>query len=120
MGRFGHDAEEELRRLRRRFGSVFRRYLRAIKLRRMYCRAKVPALIAIGVAGLCWGLYLGLAHLSPWPPTVTLKHIAAFPNCRAAHAVGLTPAYEGEPGYWQRHDRDRDGKSCEWWSERQP
>jgi hypothetical protein len=112
--RFGRDADEEVSRLKRRFESVSRRYQRAEKLRRAYRRAKVPALVAIGVVGLC----LGLARLSPWSPMTTLKHIAAFPNCRAAHAVGLASAYEGEPGYWQGHDRDRDGKSCEWWAER--
>jgi hypothetical protein len=111
--RFGRDADEDLRSLKRRFGSVSRRYHRAVKLRRVYRWAIVPALVAIAVLGF----YLGLTRLSPWSPMTTLKHIAAFPNCRAARAVGLAPAYEGEPGYWQRHDRDRDGKSCEGWAE---
>jgi hypothetical protein len=56
--------------------------------------------------------------LSPWPPIVTLMHLAAFPDCRAARAVGLAPAREGEPGYWPRHDADNDGIACEPWPRR--
>lgn len=50
---------------------------------------------------------------SPWPMMTTLKHFAAARNCDAARAVGLAPAYRGEPGYYARHDRDRDGIACE-------
>ncbi|MEX2034183.1 MAG: excalibur calcium-binding domain-containing protein, partial [Xanthobacteraceae bacterium] len=35
------------------------------------------------------------------------------PNCNAAHAVGLAPAYKGEPGYWAHNDADDDGIACE-------
>ena len=59
-----------------------------------------------------------LSACHPGRPVTTLRHIAAFPNCRAAHAVGLASAYRGEPGYWQRHDRDADGIACEPWSPR--
>jgi hypothetical protein len=45
----------------------------------------------------------------------TLKHIASFPNCDAARAVGLAPSKKGQPGYWNRHDRDGDGIACERW-----
>ena len=31
---------------------------------------------------------------------------AAAPNCAAARAVGLAPAYRGQPGYYPQHDRD--------------
>jgi hypothetical protein len=51
--------------------------------------------------------------VSPWPAMVTLRHIAAVPNCAAARAVGLAPARIGEPGYYEAHDADGDGWSCE-------
>ena len=44
-----------------------------------------------------------------------MKHLTAFPNCGATRAVGLAPAVKGQPGYWRRHDRDRDGVACEVW-----
>ncbi|MFC3324365.1 excalibur calcium-binding domain-containing protein [Mesorhizobium cantuariense] len=44
-----------------------------------------------------------------------LRHLAAFPNCTAARAVGLASARRGEPGYWPTHDADHDGKACEPW-----
>jgi hypothetical protein len=56
--------------------------------------------------------------MSPWPLRVTLKHIAAAPNCAAARRVGLAPARIGEPGYYSRHDADHDGIACEPWSRR--
>lgn len=60
-------------------------------------------------------LYLGVASTSGWQPLMALKHLAAFPNCDAARAVGLAPANRGEPGYWPTHDRDNDGIACEPW-----
>ncbi|MEM7635328.1 MAG: excalibur calcium-binding domain-containing protein [Pseudomonadota bacterium] len=50
-----------------------------------------------------------------WPLATKLKHMAAAPNCSAARAVGLAPSKRGEPGYYFRHDRDRDGIACEPW-----
>ena len=67
---------------------------------------------------LCVIVYLGLTYLSP-SPTVTLRHLVAFFNCDAARAVGLAPARMGQPGYWHRNDRGRDGIACEPWKYRQ-
>jgi hypothetical protein len=50
---------------------------------------------------------------SPWPVGLTTKHIIAARNCDAARSVGLAPARRGEPGYWARNDRDKDGIACE-------
>ena len=52
---------------------------------------------------------------SPWPVGLTLRHIAAAPNCSWARLVGLAPAYVGEPGYYRHHDADHDGIACEPW-----
>lgn len=67
-----------------------------------------------------WPVIVGLFMLlliiqvsSAWPFTVTLRHIAAAPNCDMARLVGLAPASRGEPGYYKRHDGDNDGISCE-------
>lgn len=43
------------------------------------------------------------------------RHIFAAPNCSAAQAAGLAPAWRGHPGYYERHDRDDDGVACELW-----
>ncbi|RUX00540.1 excalibur calcium-binding domain-containing protein [Mesorhizobium sp. M8A.F.Ca.ET.202.01.1.1] len=48
-------------------------------------------------------------------PLSALRHLAAFPNCAAARAVGLAPARKGQPGYWPTHDADKDGIACEPW-----
>jgi hypothetical protein len=50
---------------------------------------------------------------SPWPLGLTLRHVAAAPNCPLARAAGLAPARRDEPGYWPNHDADWDGWSCE-------
>ena len=105
----GRDAEQELRRLKRRFQAVSRRQERAMQLRRLYHRGRLPALIAGGAVILV----LGLVSLQPWPWLTSLKHFASLPNCNAAHLVGLAPARRGEPGYWSRHDADGDGIACE-------
>src|SRR5215212_659917 len=65
-------------------------------------------------AALCWTLL----SFIPWHPLEILKHVAAFPNCSAARAVGVAPSYRGRPGYWSKHDRDNDGISCEIWPRR--
>src|SRR6266403_3948094 len=69
----------------------------------------VAAVSAIAGAALCWAVLCQIT----WHPLVLFKHIAAFPNCSAARAVGLAPARRGEPGYWSKHDADNDGVACE-------
>jgi hypothetical protein len=86
-------------------------HLHPARLRRMYRRAGLLALTAIGAGAF----YFALTSLSPWPPLLTLRHFAAFPTCNAARAVGLAPAYRGQPGYWSVHDEDDDGEACEPW-----
>lgn len=96
----------------RRCRGVWHRHDRAVLRRRLWRRARQPLLAAIGVAAsVAWVL-----HASPWPVTVTLRHYAAFFNCASARMVGLTPARAGQPGYWDRLDRDEDGVACEWWA----
>ncbi|MBS4207487.1 excalibur calcium-binding domain-containing protein [Bacillus sp. FJAT-50079] len=36
-----------------------------------------------------------------------------YKNCSAARAAGVTPLYQGEPGYASHLDRDGDGIACE-------
>src|SRR5262245_59930790 len=60
-------------------------HLHPARLRRVSQWAALSALIVIG-GGV---LSLWLISLSPWPPLLTLRHFAAFPNCAAARAVGL-------------------------------
>ena len=107
----GRDPEKELRLMQARFRAIRRRHDREIKLRYIYRSAKVPVLVAIGISALI----SGLMSLGPFPPMVLLKHLAAFPNCDVARALGLAPSNKGEPGYWPQHDEDRDGKACELW-----
>ncbi len=105
----GRDPEREARRLKSRFQKISRRYERAIKLRRYLLWARWAALAALLSFAVTWGFL----KLSPWNPTLTFKHLAAMPSCGMARAVGLAPAYYDGPGYWQWHDADRDGRSCE-------
>jgi excalibur calcium-binding domain-containing protein len=99
-------------RLRRRFRGVWQRHDRAARRRRFLRKAARPVLFAACIAGgAAW-----VVASSPWPAPVTLKHYAAFSNCASARMVGLAPARAGQPGYWDRLDRDEDGVSCEWWA----
>ena len=36
-----------------------------------------------------------------------------YKNCSEARAAGVTPLYEGDPGYAPYLDRDNDGIACE-------
>jgi hypothetical protein len=86
-------------------------HLHPARRRRIYRRAGFLVFAAIGAGAIS----LGLLNLSPWRPLLTLKHLAASPNCKAARVVGLAPANKGEPGYWSRHDQNDDGTACEPW-----
>jgi hypothetical protein len=101
-------AETRLRKLKRGFQRVSRRWDRPIKLRKLYRTLTIAAIIATASFALTWYFLT-----SPWPLFPTLKHLAAFPNCHAARLVGLAPAYKGQPGYWAHNDRDNDGTACE-------
>jgi hypothetical protein len=102
------EPDPEMLALHRRLLASERRH-RWARVRRALFRAGVVGLVGLGA----FDLYLVLLNVSPWPPMATLKHLAAFPNCDAARAVGLAPARRGEPGYWPAHDADRDGIACE-------
>jgi Excalibur calcium-binding domain len=100
-------------RMKHRFWPLWRAHSRGTRHRRLFRKAK-SWVLAAAAAGL---LGLSLSQ-SPWPVRVTLKHLAAAPNCAAARAVGLAPASRGQPGYWASHDRDGDGWACEPWPRR--
>jgi hypothetical protein len=101
-------AETRLRKLKRRFQRISRRWDRPIKLRKLYRTVTIAAIAATAGFALTWYFLT-----SPWPLVPTLKHLAAFPNCDAARLVGLAPAHMGQPGYWVHNDRDGDGIACE-------
>lgn len=55
---------------------------------------------------------------APAPKAVTTttaakKSAASYANCKEAKAAGVTPIYEGEPGYSKKLDGDGDGVACE-------
>jgi Excalibur calcium-binding domain len=104
------DAAKRLRGLREGFQRVSRRWDSASRRRKFYHAVMLWGVGAVGSFAVTW-YFLS----SAWPPVATLKHLAAFPNCDAARLVGLAPARKGEPGYWSRNDRDKDGIACEPW-----
>ena len=98
--------DERLRVIQQKFRAVHQRAFRHKNIRRYFMRWGAVAL------GFCL-LLLIIQVRSTWPFTVTLRHIAAAPNCDMARLVGLAPAALGDPGYYNRHDSDSDGISCE-------
>ncbi|WP_349645025.1 excalibur calcium-binding domain-containing protein [Bradyrhizobium manausense] len=102
-------AEKRLRNLQRGFRAASARYDRQRQRQTV-----IGVVIGVAAFAFAFAVVWGLAS-SPWPVTTTLRHIASAPNCDFARLVGLAPARRGEPGYWQHHDRDRDGISCEPW-----
>jgi len=78
-------------------------------------RRNFGSVIIAAWAGIIGFAVVWMLASSPWPVTTTLRHIASAPNCDFARLVGLAPARRGEPGYWERHDRDGDGIACEPW-----
>jgi len=94
--------------------SLSRQY-RDWKTRRLVVRRAGFTVFAVAVTVL--GFY-AVTSQSDWERRTILKHFAAYPNCDAARAVGLAPAQLGEPGYFGKHDRDKDGIACEVWPRR--
>ena len=103
------DPEKGLQLLRLRFQHVSRRWDRRTRLRRLWRFVGMHALWLTVVTALSWVM---LKTLSPWEPTMTLKHLLASPSCTAARVVGLAPARKGQPGYRGHHDDYNDGIAC--------
>ena len=60
---------------------------------------------ALFVAAAITGAALGAAQTANAEPY--------YENCTAARDAGVTPLYEGDPGYAPHLDRDNDGIACE-------
>jgi len=105
----GRDPEREARRIRAQFARVSNGFFAARRRKDFFKKRKRTLIVgAISVLGIAAGFIM-----SPWPVADTVRHIAAFPDCEAAARVDLTPARRGQPGYYKRHDLDRDGIACE-------
>ena len=100
-------AEKRLRALRKGFDAVSGKWDRRLAVKNFIRLGSAFIITAIASFGFGW-YFLN----SPWPIAVTLKHLAAFPNCDAAEMVGLAPSRRGQPGYWGHHDTDGDGIAC--------
>ena len=87
----------------------YRQYRRKRRRRVSYRQMKGGMILAIllGLAG---------AHYF-FPPSAvpegTPDFIAAFPNCDAARAAGVTPIFRGHPRWGDHLDADGDGRACE-------
>ena len=106
------DPERKMRRLRRRFARVTARLERRDRLRRMGTRVAAAGRPLLVVGLIAASGVAVLIATSPWPPGLTLRHLAAGTGCPVARIVGLAPARHGEPGWWTYLDSDLDGWSC--------
>ena len=86
------------------------RQYRAWKFRRALLRWLAPVAI---VAAASSALFYAKLEASGWRAGELISHIAAYSNCDAARAAGVSLARLGKPGYYARHDRDNDGIACE-------
>lgn len=50
---------------------------------------------------------------TPIPNENVQTERSAYKNCAEAHEAGVTPLFEGDPGYSKKLDRDGDGVACE-------
>jgi len=69
-------------------------------------------IISLGIA-FPLGMTFERYFQPPWTLVGWVRHLVAASSCEAARRVGLAPARQGMPGFWQRHDTDRDGIACE-------
>ncbi len=109
FGPFRKGAERRERVLRRRFEAVSS----GIERRQRWRARRKRLLIFLAIAALFAAVVVEAFRRSEWPVLMTLRHIAAFPNCDAARAVGLAPSARGAPGYYRHLDADDDGIACE-------
>ncbi|WP_243118347.1 excalibur calcium-binding domain-containing protein [Actinomyces wuliandei] len=49
----------------------------------------------------------------PEAPAEPPRSDVYYENCQEARDAGATPIYQGDPGYRDRLDRDKDGVACE-------
>jgi Excalibur calcium-binding domain len=104
----GYDPDDRADELRRRFERVSRKSIRGRKGRNLEPWIAGGALICIVAV-----VIHGVARANDWTYEQSIRHILAAPNCNAARMVGLAPAMRDQPGYYLKHDRDRDGVACE-------
>lgn len=71
----------------------------------------------LAVLGIVFGGIVGYQYLHPArdasTPPLAFQTSVYYPNCAAAHAAGVAPIREGQPGYRTELDRDDDGVACE-------
>jgi Excalibur calcium-binding domain len=84
------------------------------KWRTQRLRQHRGTLLLIAAAAIGGFVYVG-AQLVGDPTSAKPAFYASLPipNCATARALGLAPAYRGDPGYRSHLDRDNDGIACE-------
>lgn len=102
------DGERRRHHMRLRFEAIAHSHRHRIRLRRAAPWLKALLLTALAVIALD----AFLAATFPWPLALTLRHLAAAPDCTTARLAGLAPARRGEPGYWMWNDADGKGVAC--------
>ncbi|MDJ0824834.1 MAG: excalibur calcium-binding domain-containing protein [Rhodobacter sp.] len=83
-----------------------RAMIRAYSLPRILSRLM---LIPIAAVGLTITIFI---RTSEFGPEDGLKHLLSMTGCPVTEAMGLAPAFAGEPGYHKRNDWDGDGVAC--------
>lgn len=106
-----NDEEQSTENLRKVLRSINQRHERRKLIRRIFLQHKLYIYVFL-ISAL--GSFI-IMMSSPWPATVTVRHIGSFPSCSYARFFHLAPAEKGEPGYYARHDADGDGVACEPW-----
>jgi hypothetical protein len=109
----GPGSEARLKRVRKKFRDYFSRL--DGRRRKPVDRAWLGMTIWLTAWAVCAGVAAAIVieAAGDRPPMEGLQHVAAYPNCAFARAVGAAPSSVGDPGYWPQHDRDGDGWACE-------
>jgi hypothetical protein len=107
---------EEGRRDRVRRESKRKQGLQQARRRSLFRKVPAALVIVVAVIAVVVGVFLYdgsryAKQFGSWE--LAFKHMAAGPNCDAARRVGLANARKGQPGYYPKHDADKDGLACE-------